>query len=267
MKAKPNVLITNDDGIHAPGIKHLWNSLKDVANVTVIAPASEQSAVGLSLTIRHPLRIDRLHWQPHANIWSVSGTPADCVKMALSVVMDKKPDIIISGINRGGNAGRNVLYSGTVAGAIEGTIQGIPSVALSCWDYHETDYSITNNFICPILQHVMEHPLPKGTLLNVNFPSKSCKTIQGVKLTRQGQEYWAENPDKRLHPAEGQEYYWLGVRLAEFPEVEDSDVSWLKKGYVAAVPVHIGELTDHKHLVERKQSFDKFFSSSPSKLI
>lgn len=261
MKTRPHILITNDDGIHSPGIKQLWDALKDVANVTVIAPASEQSAVGLSVTIRHPIRIEKLDWHQHEQAWSVTGTPADCVKMALNVVMEKRPDIIMSGINRGGNAGRNVLYSGTVAGAIEGTLQGIPSVAFSCWDYKDTDYSVASKFIRPMLQHVLENPLPRGTLLNVNFPSKACKEIKGVKLTRQGKEYWAENPDKRLHPAEQSAYYWLGVRLAEFNEEEDCDVVWLKKGYVAAVPVHIDELTDHNHLLKQKQKFEEFFAS------
>lgn len=259
MKQRPHVLITNDDGINAPGLKQLWLALKDVARVTIIAPAFEQSAVGLSLTIRHPIRIDKVDWAQDA--WCVTGTPADCVKMALSVIMDERPDYLISGINRGGNAGRNVLYSGTVAGAIEGTLQGIPSIAFSCWDYKNTDYTQAVKYIPSMLQHVMEHPLPKGTLLNVNIPPKTPEGIQGVKLTRQGKEYWAENPDKRYHPAEELAYYWLGVKLASFEdEIEDSDVVWLKKGYVAAVPVHIGELTDHTHLRERRDAFDKHFS-------
>lgn len=260
MQKRPHVLITNDDGIQAPGLRQLWQSLKDVAKVTIIAPAHEQSAVGLSLTVRQPLRIDKMDWGHDTEAWSVTGTPADCVKMALNVILDKIPDCLISGINRGGNAGRNILYSGTVAGAIEGTMNNIPSIAFSCSDYRNTDYSLASEYIPSMLKHVLEHPLPPGTLLNVNIPPKMVEGIKGVKLTRQGKAYWAENPDKREHPTLDHSYYWLGVRLAEFEEVEDCDVMWLKKGYVAAVPVHIGELTDHQHLCDRREAFERHFS-------
>lgn len=253
---RPHILITNDDGIRAPGIKQLWHSLKDFARLTVIAPAYEQSAVGLSVTIRQPLRIERA-WEEGSDAWSVTGTPADCVKMALSVILDDVPNFIVSGINRGGNAGRNVLYSGTVAGAIEGTLQGIQSIAFSCSDFRDTDYSIASDYIPAIVRHVSEHPLPQGTLLNVNFPAKNLAGIKGLKLTRQGKEYWVESPDKRCHPAENHEYYWLGARLAEFQEEDDSDVMWLRKGYATAVPVHVAELTDHDHLKSLREIFEK----------
>lgn len=267
MKTRPKILITNDDGIHAPGIRHLWNALKDFADLIVCAPATEQSAVGLSITIRSPLHIQKIKWytpvslhhdqneQIDAVTWSVNGTPADCVKLALNVIFDTPPDLVVSGINRGTNAGRNILYSGTVAGAIEGVMHDVPAIAFSCRDFLEPDYQHFEQYIPLIVQHVLDNPLPDGTLLNVNFPDKSFDKIKGFRMARQGKEFWVENPDKRSHPAEGSDYYWLGARLAEFEEHEDSDITWLKQGYITAAPVQVSQMTDHAHLDLHKQSF------------
>src|SRR5262245_14985477 len=147
MKMRPHILITNDDGIHAPGIKHLWKALQDIAQVTVIAPAAEQSAVSLSITIRNPLKIDKVTWSEGTEVWSVSGTPADCVKLGLSVLLQNPPNLIVSGINKGNNAGRNMLYSGTVAAVIEGIMHDIPGIAFSCKDYVQPDYQATEKYI------------------------------------------------------------------------------------------------------------------------
>lgn len=260
MKSRPHVLITNDDGIHAPGIRHLWEALKDHADITITAPATEQSAVGLSITIRNPLRIEKMDWPQGTKAWSVSGTPADCVKMALSVILDSPPDFVVSGINRGTNAGRNVLYSGTVAGAIEGIMHGIPSIAFSCYENKSPEYGLAEKYIPTILQHIIEHPLPEGTLLNVNFPPQIGRGVNGFKMTRQGKEFWIENPDKRIHPAEEHSYYWLGARLLACEEAEDCDISWLRQSYITAVPVHVGELTDHHQLNLRKTHFESLFA-------
>ncbi len=262
MNRKPNVLITNDDGVHAPGIRHLYEALKDLAQITVIAPAIDQSATGLSITLRSPLMIQKLNWGNHYSIYSVSGTPADCVKMGLSVIMETPPDLVLSGINRGSNAGRNLLYSGTVAGAMEACLYGIPSVAFSCHDFYEPDFITAQPHIPGIVEHVLKHPLPKGTLLNVNFPSKDHAGIKGYKMTRQGKEYWREDPSERSHPAEKHSYYWLGAKLAQFEEHEDSDITWLRKGFVTAAPIHVDELTDHNHLSSRKSDFEKIFQTT-----
>lgn len=258
MPTRPLVLITNDDGVHAPGLFHLWQALKLVADVTIVAPANEQSGVGLALTTRQPIHLERVNHFPEANAWKATGTPADCVKLGLSVVLDRPPDILISGINRGTNSGRNVLYSGTVGGAIEAALRGIPALALSCQDYENPDYFKAGAYVPALLQHMLEHPLPKGTLLNVNFPTKK-NPIQGVKMTRQGKEYWIESPDKRFHPVEEHAYYWLGAKVAEFTEEEDCDISWLKKGFIAAVPIHVGELTDHQHIHSARKQFEDHF--------
>lgn len=256
MTLRPHILITNDDGIHAPGIRHLWNALHEFADVTIVAPETEQSAVGLSITIRSPLRIDKVRWPNDTAAWAVNGTPADCVKLALNVIMERKPDLVVSGINRGSNAGRNLFYSGTVAGVIEGVMHNIPGVALSCRDYVNTDYNIAEKYVPHIIKHAIQHPLPHGTFLNVNFPSTSHQTIQGFKMARQGMEYWCENPDKRSHPAEGHSYYWLGAKLAEFDEHEESDIVWLKKGFVTGVPVQVHELTNIQELHSRREHFE-----------
>lgn len=252
MKARPNILITNDDGIHAPGLKHLWNSLKDIANITIIAPREEQSCVGLSVTIRYPLRIEKNELFHNTPSWSVSGTPADCVKLALSVILENPPDLILSGINRGTNAGRNLLYSGTVAGVIEGVMHDVPGIAFSCYDYLNPNYADAEKFIPGIIRHALKHPLPKGSLLNVNIPHPEKDGIQGVKLTRQGREMLVENPDKRTHPAEGHSYYWMGTKWGRFDEEHDSDIVWLRKGFITAVPIHVHELTDHQYLSKHK---------------
>jgi 5'-nucleotidase len=259
---KPKVLMTNDDGINAPGIRHLWYALKDIADVTVIAPAQEQSATSLSITLRQPLMIQKQSWDGEDNIYSVTGTPADCVKMGISVILDREPDLVVSGINRGTNAGRNLLYSGTVAGCIEAALHGLPAIAFSCHDYWETDYTAAQDHVPNIFSHVLDQPLPKGTLLNVNFPSKELEGIKGYKMTRQGKEYWKENPSERSHPAENHSYYWLGAQLKQFEEHEESDVRWLRNGYITAVPVHVDELTDHEQLKARREHFEGLFNKA-----
>lgn len=256
---KPHILITNDDGINAPGIRHLWNALKDHARLTIVAPAQEQSAVGVSITIRQPLRIEKREWDANTAAYAVTGTPADCIKMALIRLLETKPDLIVSGINRGSNAGRNILYSGTVGGTIEGVMNGVPGIAFSCYDFFDTDYTITEKHIPKIVADVLAHPLPTGTLLNVNFPEKKHE-LKGFKMARQGMQFWTADPDERTHPAEKHSYYWLGSKLAEFDEHEESDIAWLARGYMTAVPVHVGELTDHAHLAHRKSRFESLFS-------
>jgi 5'-nucleotidase len=257
MQKKFRILITNDDGIMAPGIRHLWEALDGVAELYIVAPATEQSAVGLAITIRHPIQIQAVEWKDQTPAWKVTGTPADCVRLGMSVILDFSPDLIVSGINRGSNSGRNVLYSGTIGGIIEGTLRNIPGIAFSCVDFADPDYSKAVPFIAPLVRHILEHPLPPGTLLNVNFPD--VENILGVRLARQGRGFWIEDPDKRVHP-EGHDYYWLGGKWHEHEEDEESDVHLLSKGFAAAVPIHISELTDLAHFHDRKEQFNEIFS-------
>jgi 5'-nucleotidase len=257
MSKKSRILIINDDGIEAPGLKHLWSALVDLAEVSIIAPAIEQSGVGMATTQRKPLHIYSVKWEKDTPAWKITGTPADCVKMAISVILKSPPDLIVSGINRGANSGRNVLYSGTVGGIIEGILRNIPGIAFSCVDYEKPNYSTAEKYIYPVVEYVMEHPLPAGTFLNVNIPDSSHQ-IKGVKLARQGLGYWTENPDERLHP-EGRRYYWLGGKWAHHEEDHESDVHLLKEGYLTAVPINVKEMTDLELLKNRKSHFEQRF--------
>jgi 5'-nucleotidase len=255
MTKRPYILLTNDDGIHAPGLKHLWLAIKDYADVVIVAPQTEKSGSGLSITYMKPLIIHEVPWETPA--WSVNGTPADCVKMALSVILERKPDMIVSGINAGSNAGRTVLYSGTVGGVIEGALKDIPGIAFSFSDFTPPPLESTKKYIYPIIEHFLENPLPLGTLLNVNFPLDAKERIKGFKMAKQGKGCWLESPDKRAHP-QGTPYYWLGGGWVSGNEEIDSDVYWLDNGYITGAPVHVKDLTDrgaledHKALVEAK---------------
>lgn len=251
---KPKILITNDDGIYARGIWHLWHAIADVADVTIIAPSSERSGVGLGITLHQPLSIDKFKWENNTPAWKINGNPADCIRMGLSVVLDERPDMIVSGINHGSNSGRTVLYSGTIGGAIEGALQHIPSIAFSSEDFSDVNYYKLEKYIAAIVDHVLKYPLSEGTLLNVNFPLDPDQ-IKGVRLARQGRSLWREDPTEREHPHGGQPYYWHGGRWADHPEHPDSDVALLKEGYIAAVPIHVNEMTDHAFLSERKDAF------------
>lgn len=253
-----HILVTNDDGIHAPGIKHLWQGLFPHYDLTVIAPAMEQSGVGLSITTRQPIRIYQHIWGETDRIWSVTGTPADCVKLALSsLLVDHPPSLIVSGMNRGSNAGGNVLYSGTVAGVIEGVMHGIPGIAFSCYDFFDPDYSEGEKYVAKIVAHVLQNPLPTGTFLNVTFPEKRHYPLKGFKMTRQGRELLVENPDKREHPAEKHSYYWLGFKLHTPEEREESEITWLRKGFCTATPLHVHEFTDHHYLNKTQEHFNQ----------
>jgi 5'-nucleotidase len=261
MKKRPFLLITNDDGIHSPGIKHLWEAVTDHAETAIIAPVTEKSGCGLSITWAKPLRVHPVAWEKNTSCWSVSGTPADCVKMGLNVFLDKPPQMILSGINRGSNAGKTVLYSGTVGGVIEGVLKGIPGIAFSFCDFDPPPLSVTKKYIFPLVQHLLEHPLPLGTFLNVNFPLGAKDGVKGFKLASQGNSYWAESPEKRLHP-EGIPYYWLGGKWKEAQEDTTSDVALLDEGYITAVPIQIAQLTDHAVFQSRKDLIEKVFEGT-----
>lgn len=261
MTDRPFILITNDDGIYAPGIKHLAKSLAGMADLMVVAPASEQSAVSLSISIRHPLRIDKIDWLiSDIKAWAVNGTPADCVKLALNVILPRAPDLIVSGINRGNNAGRNILYSGTVAAVIEGIMHNIPGIAISIADYFNPVYADIEKDIPGIVNYMLAHPLPYGTFLNVNFPKQNENGMKGIRFARQGKEYWAENPEAREHPADGNPYYWLGAKIVQCQEEKESDVFLLREGYATAVPIQICDLTNHSHRDEHRSHFESFIN-------
>ncbi len=252
MRNKPRVLLTNDDGIGAPGLRHLWNSLKDFCELFIVAPSIEKSGAGLSVTLREPLHITPVVWEGGTPAWHVSGTPADCVRMAMSVLLDQCPDLVVSGINKGSNAGRNLLYSGTVGGVIEAAMRNIPGIAFSCQEFDEPLYANYEPYVFPLVQYLLENPLPNGSLLNVSFPE--AKDVLGVKMARQGKGYHKESPRKGIHP-EGRSYYWMGGAWDSHQEDIESDVYLLEQGYVTAVPIHVHELTDQHAFYARKDSF------------
>ncbi|MFA5249891.1 MAG: 5'/3'-nucleotidase SurE [Parachlamydiales bacterium] len=256
---KPNILITNDDGINALGIQHLWKALYQQANVTIVAPLSEKSGSGLSMTLTKPLLIQKVRWEDNTPAFKVNnGTPSDCVKLALGKVLEKKPDLIVSGINHGANSGRTPLYSGTVGAVIEGAMRDIPGIAFSCLETEKNAFATAEKYILPIVSYVLKNPLPPGSFLNVNFPS--TLEIRGIKMAKQGLGYWLDNPVERTHP-EGHSYYWLSCKLAAFTENEESDVALLEQGYITAVPINVNELTDLKHFQAKKELFEESFQN------
>ena len=256
MTRKPRILLTNDDGIFAPGLRSLWQALIDYADLSIVAPMDDTSGSGTSITLTVPLRIDQVPWERETKAWKVTGKPADCVKLALGSLLTEKPDLIVSGINRGSNSGRTVFYSGTVGGVIEGALRKIPGIAFSCEEFQRPDYSAVEKHVLSLVQHVMDHPIPQGTVFNVNFPDLS-KPLQGFKFARQGQGFWMNTPDERIHPSEGTPYFWLGGEWEHHDEHPESDVYLLKKGYITVVPLRIEELTHHELINSHQALFEE----------
>jgi len=254
---KPRILIVNDDGIKAEGIKHLWESVVDWAEVAIVAPAEEQSGAGTSLTLHTPVRTSVVDSFKDTIAWHVNGTPATCVKMALSYLLPWTPDIILSGINSGSNIARNVLYSGTMGAVIEGAMRNIQGIAFSC-EKHNTNkpnYTLARKHIPSIVKYVLENPMPQGTVLNVNVPD-DIEEIKGIKMTRQGMEYWIENVSEREHPVDNKSYFWLGATIETFDESAENDSQVIRKGYITASPIHVNDLTDNEVFNNRKEAFE-----------
>jgi len=241
--SKPNILVVNDDGVTAPGIKNLIEAVKEFGNVVVVAPDGPQSGMGHAITIGKPLRFDKVNLYEGVEMYKCSGTPVDCVKLAVNKIFKgKKPDLCVSGINHGLNNSINVIYSGTMSAAVEGAIEGIPSIGFSLDDYAEgADFSHCLRFIKIIVRQVLEHGLPQATLLNVNFPKGA--DLKGIKICRQANAKWAEEFDERNDPY-GRPYYWLTGVFQNNDKGEDTDVWALENGYVSVVPVQF-DLTAH----------------------
>jgi 5'-nucleotidase len=259
MTSRPKILLTNDDGIDAPGIKSLWRVLHEAnfADLYVIAPATERSGAGVSITWDRPILIRQREWPFETPAWSVDGTPADCIKMGIGVILKEKPDLIASGINAGSNAGRNVLHSGTVGAVVEGVFRGIPGIAFSCEDGTNPNYHVAEKYIERVVHYILANPLSPGTLLNVNFPSVINEHVKGCRFTRQGIGRWSEDPSLHLETDHGTSY-WLGGKPEESSENGDSDIALLKQGYMTAVPVHVHELTDYQELAKHQEEFQRF---------
>lgn len=250
---KPNILVVNDDGITAPGIKSLIEVMQEIGNVVVVAPDGPQSGMGHAITIGKPLRFDKVDLYPSVEMYKCSGTPVDCVKLAVNIVFKgQKPDLCVSGINHGLNNSINVIYSGTMSAAVEGAIEKIPSIGFSLDDFgQDADFSHCKAFVKKIAMQVLAHGLPEATLLNVNFPKGA--NLKGIKICRQANAKWAEEFDKREDPYK-RPYYWLTGIFENYDKGEDTDVWALDHGYVSVVPVQF-DLTAH-HAIPILNSWD-----------
>jgi 5'-nucleotidase len=242
-KANPTILVVNDDGITAPGIKALIEAMTGIGRIVVVAPDSPQSGMGHAITIGKPLRLDKVDLYEGIEMYKCSGTPVDCVKLAVNKIFKgQKPDLCVSGINHGLNNSINVLYSGTMSAAVEGAIESIPSIGFSLDDYTlQADFSHCIKYVREVALQVLANGLPVGTLLNVNFPN--TPDIKGIKICRQASAKWAEEFDERVDPHK-RPYYWLTGVFQLNDGGEDTDVWALEHNYVSVVPVQF-DMTAH----------------------
>ena len=242
---KPVILITNDDGITAPGIKNLVEAVQDLGTVIVVAPDKPQSGMGHAITIGLPLRltkVDNIFGEIEA--YQTTGTPVDCVKLAVDKILHRKPDICLSGINHGANHSINVIYSGTMSAAMEASIEGIPSVGFSLLDYRfDADFTAARFYVRKIVQRMLGRKLDKHFLLNVNIPAVPLDLMKGVRVCKQAYAKYDESFDERQDP-HGKKYYWLTGEFVNYDKAEDSDVFALTHNYVSVVPVHF-DLTNY----------------------
>jgi 5'-nucleotidase len=245
MEKRPLILVSNDDGITAPGIRTLVELMSDLGEVVVVAPDSPQSGMGHAITIGNTLRLYEADIFPGIQAYKCSGTPADCVKLAKHhVLKDRKPDLVVSGINHGSNTSISVLYSGTMSAAIEAAIEGMPAIGFSLCDYDpKADFSHTHEYVVKIAKQVLKTRLPRATALNVNFPPKRFENIKGMKICRQARAKWQEEFDQRFDP-NGRQYFWLAGNFVNFDKGEDNDEWAIANNYVSVVPCQF-DLTAH----------------------
>jgi len=244
---KPLILVTNDDGVHAAGLKELYTVMKNFGDVVVVAPMEAHSGMGHAVTVRSPLRLKEFVKEPGFEVYGCSGTPVDAVKMGEQVVLKRKPDLLVSGINHGSNSSVNVVYSGTMAAVIEGAINGITSIGFSLTDYSaNADFSACEKYVTRIAGSVLSNGLAPGICLNVNIPAVEADKIMGVKVCKQGKGQWVEEFDKRIDP-HNRSYYWLTGSFKSFENGRDTDEWALANNYVSVVPMQF-DLTAHQSL-------------------
>lgn len=255
MSKKPLILVTNDDGITAPGIRNLIAVMAEIGEVVVVAPDSPQSGMGHAITVNNTLYLNKISPENAAiTEYNCSGTPVDCVKLAVHEILKCKPDLCVSGINHGSNSSINVIYSGTMSAAVEAGIEGIPAIGFSLADFSwNADFEATKPFIKKIALQVLEHSLPDGTVLNVNFPKLKGEDIKGIKICRQAKARWMERFDKRQTPY-GKDYYWLTGEFVNQDKGEDTDEFALANCYVSVVPVQF-DMTAH-HAIQQLNTWD-----------
>jgi len=234
---RPIILVTNDDGITAPGLRALVETMKTLGKVVVVAPDSPQSGMGHAITLEKPLRLDKVEIHGETLGYQCSGTPVDCVKLAVKQILKRKPDLCVSGINHGSNSSINVIYSGTMSAAMEGAIEGIPSIGFSLNNYSlDANLKASSRYAKVVAQKVIEHGMPINTLLNVNIPNLPFSKIKGIKVCRQAQARWEENFEERIDPR-NRKYFWLKGDFIVQDKGADTDEWALSNGYVSVVPV------------------------------
>jgi 5'-nucleotidase len=254
MDDKPLILVTNDDSIDAKGIASLIKAMDGLGEIVVVAPDTVQSGMGHAITIHDPLRLKKSDLFDEIEAYTCSGTPVDCVKIAIYEVLKRRPDLIVSGINHGSNAATNVLYSGTMSAAVEGAIESIPSIGFSLLDFDaDANFDASMHYATIITKNVIKQGLQKGVCLNVNIPKGKMDDIKGYKICRQGRAYWADQFDKRQDPFGG-EYFWLTGEYKNTDKGEDTDLFALDSGYVSVVPTQF-DMTAH-HLISNLNEWE-----------
>ena len=259
MADRPLILVTNDDGIFAPGIRALVEEMVPFGRVLVVAPDKPQSAMGHAITIHHFLRLAPVGLMPDVESWSCSGTPVDCVKLAIyKLLQGSKPDLLVSGINHGANISINVLYSGTMSAAVEGAMEGIPSIGFSLMDYSiEADFGHVRSVVRSLVGDALKHGMKEGYCLNVNVPRAEFGPLKGIRVCRQAKANWEDEFETRRDPT-GKEYFWLKGEFRSEDDGEDTDVWAVHNGYVSVVPTQydmtarqgIADLKDWDHALE-----------------
>ena len=236
------ILISNDDGIHSEGIKALARALRRVGEVYVVAPDRERSAASHSLTLNRPLRVELYG----TNVYAVDGTPTDCINIAVNGILKKRPNLVVSGINKGGNLGDDITYSGTVSAAMEGTLLGIPSIAISLVSRDNFDFKMAAKFAARLARFILKNGLPKDTLLNVNVPEGG--DIKGYRVTKQGKRFYGDAVVEKVDPR-GKKYYWIGGDVLKWEGGQDTDFQAVADQFISITPVHL-DLTNHSSFKE-----------------
>ncbi len=238
-------MVSNDDGIRSEGILALASALKRIGTVYVVAPDRERSAASHSLTLHRPLRVEEVA----PRMYAVDGTPTDCISLAVNGVLPVRPDIIVSGINKGGNLGEDVSYSGTVSAAMEGTLLNIPSIAVSLVAREKFEFKAAAAFAAKLVRYVYKKGLPKDTLLNVNVPL--TKNIKGCKITKQGKRFFSDAVVEKVDPR-GKKYYWIGGDIERWEGGEDTDFHAVTSGYISITPLHL-DMTNYPSINELRR--------------
>lgn len=255
-RKRPEILITNDDGIHAEGLKALRKELSKIGNVAVVVPDREKSAVSHSITLHHPIRVTRVD----SSTMVIDGTPTDCVNLAMYGLVKKSPDVIVSGINRGANLGDDVTYSGTVAASVEASIFGVSSFAISVTSSRNVKYETAARFAAMLVETLIKNPLPKRTFLNVNVPNVDSSSIRGVMVTRQGKSVYNDRFIKRKDPR-GNPYFWIGGDKPGYEKITGSDYDAIEKNMISVTPLKL-DLTNSEYLTKiRKWDLNSKFKS------